>query len=110
MTTIYYSPEDYGLKPIFSLDEENLDYEFHILAAWQDQSGRIYWGEDSGCSCPSPFEDYHFKGADDHNLETSIKALYEAIDSFPASDRDKAQIREFLDKATVLDQMADLQP
>lgn len=96
MTTVYYSPEDYGLQTVGNLDEDGLDYEFHILAIWKDEEGRIYWAEDSGCSCPSPFEDFHYNGPDDHNLETDITLLMEALDEFPAHERDKEQIRGYL--------------
>ena len=95
MTSVYYSPEDYGLEPIGTLDED-LGYEFHILAIWKDKDGNIYWAEDSGCSCPIPFEDEHFNGPDDTSLETDTVALMEAIDAFPAAEGDKEQVRGYL--------------
>lgn len=57
----YYNPEKMGLEIIGDWSED-LSYEFHIVLAWKDkESGKYYWAEDSGCSCPTPFEDYFTK-------------------------------------------------
>ena len=64
----YYRPQEMGLELIGTL-EEDLSYEFCIVAAWvgphtttskglRSTTHRIYWAQDSGCSCPSPFEGY----------------------------------------------------
>jgi hypothetical protein len=67
---VYYSPEDSGLVPIDQLDEPNLSYEYNILIALQHtDSGRCYYVQDSGCSCPVPFDNFFFRGPDDTNLD-----------------------------------------
>lgn len=54
---VYGSPRRYGLRIVLSVDWGG-DYEFNMLMVWYHaESGRYYWGTDSGCSCPSPFED-----------------------------------------------------
>lgn len=54
----YYSPEKCGLTLIDTLHGEE-DYSFSIVCVWKDNSsGKFYWASDSGCSCPTPFEDY----------------------------------------------------
>lgn len=59
MRNIYYNPEDYGLEIIESLADEDLSYEFDIFLIFRDKkSKKLYYAQDSGCSCPSPFEDY----------------------------------------------------
>ena len=56
---IYYNPENFGLVQVVSLEDATLSYEFDIFCIWQHKStGKLYWARDSGCSCPSPFEDY----------------------------------------------------
>lgn len=55
----YYQPEHFKLTFLGSLDEPNMSYEFHILQVWIHESGKMYYAEDSGCSCPSPFENLH---------------------------------------------------
>lgn len=56
-SNIYYSPEDFGLKIVSVLEMHEPDYDFDMTVAWQDiHTGDVYWAHDSGCSCPSPFE------------------------------------------------------
>jgi len=54
----YYSPEKLGLK-IVGVVEKEPDYDFDMFVVWESEDGTIYMASDSGCSCPSPFEDYH---------------------------------------------------
>jgi|ERR1035437_10252693 hypothetical protein len=53
----YYSPEKLGLEMI-SFEEDGLSYEFNTLCFWATSDGSVYSAQDSGCSCPTPFEDY----------------------------------------------------
>ena len=55
---VYYSPEAFELKLIGEVDLSEPDYSFDILAVWKGESG-YYLATDSGCSCPSPFENYN---------------------------------------------------
>jgi len=52
----YYSTDELSLKLISF--EQDLGYEFDILCFWATADGKIYTAHDSGCSCPTPFEDY----------------------------------------------------
>ena len=53
----YYHPEQYGLTEIGELDNGG-SYEFDKLVIWQqDATGLLYYDTDSGCSCPTPFDD-----------------------------------------------------
>lgn len=53
---IYSNPERYKLKIWGTLDEEDLSYEFDMVVIWEHEDGRLLYKQDSGCSCPSPFE------------------------------------------------------
>ena len=53
----YYNPEKLNLE-MLEFDEPNLSYEYNILCFWATQDGRIYSASDSGCSWPTPFENY----------------------------------------------------
>lgn len=54
---LYYYPENNGLRIVSSADAGEC-YEFDIVAVFQDvESGELFIGSDSGCSCPTPFED-----------------------------------------------------
>lgn len=53
----FYAPETLGLEMI-SFEEPGLSYEFNTLCFWSNGQGMVYSASDSGCSCPTPFEDY----------------------------------------------------
>ena len=53
----YYDPEKLGLRMI-SFDACEGGYEFDVICFWSTGDGRVYTAQDSGCSCPTPFEDY----------------------------------------------------
>lgn len=60
---VYYDPEKCGVTLVVMLDRPDLSYEFDMLGVWRDDAtGRLGWASDSGCSCPSPFEDYNSFG------------------------------------------------
>lgn len=53
----YYHPEESGLTIVATIDDGG-SYEFDMVVVWKDEKGNFYWQEDSGCSCPTPFEDF----------------------------------------------------
>ena len=77
--TMYYDPKDYGLELVGDAEEEDQCYSFCIFAVWKDAEGTLYWGDDSGCSCPSPFEDYASKN--DLNNGT-VQDVHNALDTW----------------------------
>lgn len=58
---VYYHPEKHGLTTVGVLDFSSGSYEFDYTAVWVDEDKNLYWADDSGCSCPSPFENYDGK-------------------------------------------------
>jgi hypothetical protein len=67
---VYYHPEKCGLINIGTLDEDDLSYEYNTLIVVQHtESGRLFWAQDRGCSCPIPFEDEQFTSPNDTSLE-----------------------------------------
>jgi hypothetical protein len=88
-TNVYYSPEASGLVQLGVMDEEGLSYEYNTFVAWQHlASGRVFYAWNSGCSCPTPFEDFFFRGPDDTNLEEltahNSAGFESAVDSWNA--------------------------
>lgn len=53
---VYHQPEHFGLTQIGEIDDPFGCYSFDYIVVWQHEDGRLFWAEDSGCSCPSPFE------------------------------------------------------
>lgn len=54
---LYNQPEAFGLESFGSVDHGG-GWDFNIFAVWRsvEDPALFYWGTDSGCSCPSPFE------------------------------------------------------
>lgn len=56
---VYNSPERHRLSIIGELNDPAACYTFNNLVVWRsNKTGQLYWATDSGCSCPSPFEDH----------------------------------------------------
>lgn len=56
---VYSDPYRHDLFPLAELELEEPDYSFDILMVWRHaKTEKLYWAQDSGCSCPLPFEDY----------------------------------------------------
>jgi hypothetical protein len=55
---VYDSPEKYGLELVGSTEWSDEAYQFDMTAVFRDAEGQLYYADDSGCSCPSPFENY----------------------------------------------------
>ena len=71
-------PDDLKIETFGQLDDPDASYSFHTLYIIRHiKSGRIFWQEDSGCSCPSPFENDHFYGPDETSFEEITKANME---------------------------------
>ncbi|WP_367137995.1 hypothetical protein [Saccharothrix sp. HUAS TT1] len=54
----YNQPEKFGLTSVAEVHWDDDSYQFDFMVVWYDAEGKLYWATDSGCSCPSPFEDY----------------------------------------------------
>lgn len=57
-SNVYTTPEAFGLRQIGKLDDPEACFSFNMLVVWQHTDGRVFWAKDSGCSLPSPFEDF----------------------------------------------------
>lgn len=56
---IYYNPEKFGLKTVAEIEWSDESYQFDTTCVWvHPETGRWFVESDSGCSCPSPFEDF----------------------------------------------------
>jgi hypothetical protein len=55
---VYYNPEAFGLSVVAEIDYSSQSYEFDTRVVWKGNDGKFYTARDSGCSCPTPFEDY----------------------------------------------------
>lgn len=81
--SIYYSPESRGLITFDELHEDDLSYEFNIIwIARHVDSGELFWAHDSGCSCPTPFENYEFSFINGVLNTNMYQLRHDTFDSF----------------------------
>lgn len=105
---VYYDAADYGYELVAEMDDETLSYEFHMLVVWRRISdGRLFWAEDSGCSCPSPFEDYTNPETGEwiRPIDQTRSEFQEAVSDFPVGPDKKQRMRVLASKpfgATVI--------
>ena len=99
---LYYSPEKEGLEPFAELHFSDEPYEFDFRVVWIDTAtGKLLTARDSGCSCPSPFED--FKKSDLAEIDSigwlqdEIRTEGRDVKPHEASDF-ISKIREYLSK------------
>lgn len=54
---VYTNPAMHGLETVGDCDFSSGEYEFNMTAVWRNPAtGQLYYADDAGCSCPSPFE------------------------------------------------------
>jgi hypothetical protein len=55
----YSQPEKFGLEIVGDISWDNEPYQYDYTVVWKDpKTGELFYADDSGCSCPSPFETY----------------------------------------------------
>ena len=59
MANPYYNPEEMGLEIVAQIDYSDGSYQFDYRIVWRHkETGKLFTARDSGCSCPTPFEDF----------------------------------------------------
>lgn len=59
---VYTDPEDFGLAVLGEIDWSDGCYQFDLTVVFHDLAGIYWYAEDSGCSCPSPFDSVGLTG------------------------------------------------
>jgi hypothetical protein len=89
MPNIYYQPEAFEAEVIGSVEWTDESYSFDTTLILRGNDGKLYWGDDSGCSCPSPFENFYvlsdfetgtFMELSDH-LQERLSGNYACVDA-----------------------------
>lgn len=67
-----------SLEYVGGFDWDDEPYQFNITQVWKETRGRYYVASDSGCSCPSPFEDINYTDqAHGPYNKTELRAYFE---------------------------------
>ena len=73
---VYYAPETWGLELVGEIEYSSASYEFDTRVIWKDKNNQFFTARDSGCSCPTPFEDYEtFDDLEKPTLKTLIDEI-----------------------------------
>lgn len=98
MSNIYYNPEEFGLVVVAEIEYSPGSHRFDTRVVWKEKDGRKkFTARDSGCSCPTPFEDYHLGNIEPFNFQ----ALYQEVNGELSNDYKNItpeQAQEFLAK------------
>ena len=95
---VYYNPGASGLELVHTYDQDNLSYEYNTFIILRDvKNGNLFWARDSGCSCPTPFEDYYYN-ENGHNLnpitKETVDELERELKDFGHADGYPAHVQE----------------
>lgn len=83
---VYYNPDKFGLEVVGSADIAD-SYEFDMFLVLTDGK-QLFWARDSGCSCPSPFEDYtSLDMLESGSVDSCLRAIENWSDSSYYSNR-----------------------
>lgn len=86
---VYDNPGKFDLETIGSIDWSDGSYCFDLTAVWRNILTRQFvYAEDSGCSCPSPFED--FTSTADLAPITSLAEFRTHLDAQQRPSQDRA--------------------
>lgn len=98
MANPYYNPEEMGLEIVAQIDYSDGSCQFDYRIVWRHkETGKLFTARDSGCSCPTPFEDF---GTVENLEEYSYNAIRsEAMEEGRrAYGYDGDPVQPFLDK------------
>lgn len=102
MNSIYYSPEKLGMAQVAELDTAGA-YEFDMVVLWRGHDGKLWAAQDSGCSCPTPFEDHDWP-ADFTEVRTmdDVEPLIAKVTEYQGSPSEVLDFRKAVRAALAL--------
>lgn len=99
MSNIYYNPEHFGLEIVAQIEYSSGCYEFDTRVVWKQKSSRkCFTARDSGCSCPTPFEDYHMGNIEPLNFQALRQEVNGELTKEWDSNITAEQAQDFLAK------------
>jgi len=92
----YYNPKEMGLEIVTSIDYSDGNYIFDYRVVWVEvATGNLFTARDSGCSCPTPFEDFTSIDTLDKYYYSDIRM--EAVDKGRRNGYDGGDISKFIE-------------
>ena len=97
-SNVYYSPEKFGLEEVGQIEWSEPDYSFDTTVVWKDEEGNFYQARDSGCSCPSPFEDLTREELKPETVDEICAGLQAELEDSYSKDYASAQVFELISR------------
>lgn len=73
---VYADPNKFNLQILGQLDEPDMSYSYNTLVVFRHViTGRMFYAQDSGCSCPTPFDDFRFDYAVPDIINTNLHEI-----------------------------------
>lgn len=85
-TYCYHDVEErLGFETVADFDDPEASYSFDEFRIWRrTDDGRLFYGTDSGCSCPSPFQDFKAEADCTAITKQSLSAFVQAFSEYCA--------------------------
>lgn len=93
---IYYNPEAFGLSVVAEIEYSSGEYEFDTRVVWKDKAGKLWTARDSGCSCPTPFEDYHLGNISPVDLRELVSECRAELSGYNSANISPQMAQDFL--------------
>lgn len=95
---IYDEPDNFDLTFIDQVSWDNESYQFDYTGVWKHNvTGQLYMADDSGCSCPSPFENFT-------TLESLTPVTLAQLDEHLNNRKNEISVAEYVwDKENLLE-------
>lgn len=89
------------LETIVELNDPNASYDFDTFVVWRHKkTGELYYGQDSGCSCPSPFE--RISGIEELSRLGDLTSFERELEAWASQYFDAQAISDVVDKIRVV--------
>lgn len=86
-----------SLEYVGGFDWDHEDWQFNLSSVWKEKRGRYFVASDSGCSCPSPFEDINYtddKGVYGPYNKTELRAYFDRMVKAKYGRRSIAELKQ----------------
>jgi len=93
---IYYNPDAFGLSVVAEIEYSSGYYQFDTRVVWKDKAGKLWTARDSGCSCPTPFEDYHLGNISPLDLRELISECRAELSGYAGAYISPKMVQDFL--------------
>jgi hypothetical protein len=94
----YYQPEEFDATIVGEVEWSEPCWSFDTTVVWKDSEGFYRMASDSGCSCPTPFEDVRWDELERLSAHEVAAALTKLQEDAYDKDYSSGQVVELINK------------